>query len=99
MIATVGADLGLDVDNPLVRTMEDDFHCAANSQVLKDLHRRKDWNGLLEYALLLAETETAQRAQIRWLAKEAADAMAAGLQQWHLDAAAELLEAAREEPS
>lgn len=76
--------------NPLVHTMEAQFHAAANAAALRDLHRRGDINGLLEYALLLAEQEASQRSQIHWLAKEAA-APPSGIEQWHLDAANELL--------
>jgi hypothetical protein len=35
------------------------------------LHQRGDMNGLLEYALLLAELEASQRSQIHWLVREA----------------------------
>jgi hypothetical protein len=38
--------------------------CAA-------LHQSGDLNGLLEYALLLAESEASQRSQIHWLVREA----------------------------
>jgi hypothetical protein len=41
--------------NPLVHTMEARFHGAANASALRELHKRGDMNGLLEYALLLAE--------------------------------------------
>jgi hypothetical protein len=51
--------------------MEAQFHGAANASALRALHQRGDWNGLLEYALLLAELEASQRSQIQWLAKEA----------------------------
>lgn len=57
--------------NPLVHTMEARFHGAANASALKALHAKGDWNGLLEYALLLAESEASQKSQIRWLAIEA----------------------------
>jgi hypothetical protein len=43
--------------NPLVHTMEARFHGAANASALRALHKRGDMNGLLEYALLLAESE------------------------------------------
>jgi hypothetical protein len=43
--------------NPLVHTMEARFHGAANASALRALHQRGDMNGLLEYALLLAESE------------------------------------------
>jgi hypothetical protein len=46
--------------NPLVHTMEAQFHGAANASALRALHQRGDWNGLLEYALLLAELEASQ---------------------------------------
>jgi hypothetical protein len=57
--------------NPLVHTMEAQFHGAANASALRALHAKGDWNGLLEYALLLAELEASQRSQIRWLVSEA----------------------------
>ena len=56
--------------------MEAQFHAAANAAALRQLHANRDWNGLLEYALLLAEIEAGQRSQIKW----------------HLDAAKELLD-------
>jgi hypothetical protein len=57
--------------NPLVHTMEAQFHGAANASALRALHAKGDWNGLLEYALLLAELEASQKSQIRWLVGEA----------------------------
>jgi len=57
--------------NPLVHTMEAQFHGAANASALRALHSKGDWNGLLEYALLLAELEASQVSQIRWLVREA----------------------------
>jgi len=51
--------------------MEAQFHGAANASSLRKLHADKDWNGLLEYALLLAELEASQRSQIQWLTREA----------------------------
>jgi len=59
--------------NPLVHTMESQFHGAANASALRALHQRGDFNGLLEYALLLAESEASQRSQIHWLVLEASD--------------------------
>jgi len=77
--------------NPLIYTMEAQFHGAANASALRALHARGDWNGLLEYALLLAEQEASQRSQIHWLAQEAM--RSCSVQDWHLAAAKELLEA------
>jgi hypothetical protein len=57
--------------NPLTHTLESQFHGAANASALKALHQRGDINGLLEYALLLAESEASQRSQIHWLVREA----------------------------
>jgi hypothetical protein len=57
--------------NPLVHTMEARFHGAANASALRRLHKSGDLNGLLEYALLLAESEASQRSQIHWLVREA----------------------------
>ena len=57
--------------NPLVHTLEAQFHGATNARALRTLHKKGDINGLLEYALLLAESEASQRSQIKWLAKEA----------------------------
>ena len=59
--------------NQLVHTMEAQFHGAANASALRALHAKGDWNGLLEYALLLAELEASQKSQIRWLVREACD--------------------------
>ena len=59
--------------NPLVHTMEAQFHGAANASALRALHAKGDWNGLLEYALLLAELEASQKSQIQWLVREACD--------------------------
>jgi len=75
--------------NPLVHTMEAQFHGAANASALRELHKRGDINGLLEYALLLAEAEASQRSQIHWLAQEAM--RSCSIQDWHLAAAKELL--------
>lgn len=76
--------------NPLVHTMEAQFHGAANASALRELHKRGDMNGLLEYALLLAEAEASQRSQIHWLTKEAMTSRGS-IQPWHIDAAKELL--------
>ena len=57
--------------NPLVHAIKARFHGAANASALRELHKRGDINGLLEYALLLAELEASQRSQIHWLAREA----------------------------
>lgn len=43
------------------------FHGAANAKALRRLHEAQDWNGLLEYALLLAESEAYQKSQIQWI--------------------------------
>jgi hypothetical protein len=69
--------------------MEAQFHGAANAQALRELHKRGDWNGLLEYALLLAEQEASQRSQIKWLVSEAM--RSCSVHPWHLAAAEELL--------
>lgn len=75
--------------NPLVHTMEAQFHGAANANMLRQLHAAKDWNALLEYGLLLAEAEASQRSQIKWLMGEAM--RSCSIQDWHLAAAKELL--------
>ena len=75
--------------NPLVHTMEAQFHGAANAQMLRELHAAKDYNALLEYALLLAEQEASQRSQIKWLIAEAM--RSCSVEPWHLAAATELL--------
>ncbi len=80
-----------------MHTMEAQFHGAANAAQLRALHAAADWGGLLEYALLLAEQEASQRSQIHWLAQEASAALRTGLEQWHLDAAEELLRGRRRE--
>jgi hypothetical protein len=75
--------------NPLVHTVEAQFHGAANANMLRQLHAAQDYNALLEYALLLAEAEASQRSQIKWLAAEAM--RSCGISQWHMDAAKDLL--------
>lgn len=75
--------------NPLVHTMEAQFHGAANANMLRQLHAAKDWNALLEYGLLLAESEASQKSQIRWLTAEAM--RSCSIQDWHIQAAKELL--------
>jgi hypothetical protein len=75
--------------NPLVHTMEAQFHGAANARALRALHERKDWNGLLEYALLLAQQEASQKSQIQWLVREAM--RSCSIEPWHLAAADKLL--------
>jgi hypothetical protein len=77
--------------------MEAQFHGAANAAQLRALHAAADWAGLLEYALLLAEQEASQRSQIHWLVQEAAAVPPAGVEQWHLDLAEELLRGRRRE--
>lgn len=76
--------------NELIHTMENQFHGAANAATLRALHSQQDWNGLLEYALLLSESESNQRSQIKWLIQETLPSCG-GVQQWHLDLAKELL--------
>ena len=46
-------------------TLEEKLHGVANAHRLKELHRDKDYNALLEYALLLAESEAHQRCIAR----------------------------------
>lgn len=75
--------------NPLVHTVEAQFHGAANANMLRQLHAAKDWNALLEYGLLLAESEASQRSQIKWLITEAM--RSSSIEPWHLAAAQELL--------
>jgi hypothetical protein len=75
--------------NPLVHTIEAQFHGAANASMLRELHQQQDWNALLEYALLLAEQEASQRSQINWLVREAM--RSCSVEPWHLAAAEELL--------
>jgi hypothetical protein len=74
---------------PLVHTIEAQFHGAANANMLRQLHAAKDYNALLEYALLLAEQEASQRSQIKWLVGEAM--RSCSVEPWHLAAAQELL--------
>jgi hypothetical protein len=75
--------------NPIVHTMETQFHGAANAAHLRALHKNRDWNGLLDYALLLAEAEASGISKIQWLIREANRDN--GIQQWHQDLAAKLL--------
>jgi hypothetical protein len=76
--------------NPLVHTMEAQFHGAANANMLRQLHAAKDWNALLEYGLLLAESEASQRSQIKWLVGESMRSCGS-VEPWHAHAAQELL--------
>lgn len=76
--------------NPLVHTMEAQFHGAANANMLRQLHAAKDWNALLEYGLLLAESEASQRSQIKWLVGESMRSCGS-VEPWHVHAAQELL--------
>lgn len=76
--------------NEMVHTMENQFHGAANAATLRALHNQQDWNGLLEYALLLAESEANQRSQIKWLIQETVPSCSS-IKQWHVDLAKELL--------
>lgn len=76
--------------NPLVHTMEAQFHGAANANMLRQLHAAKDWNALLEYSLLLAEQEASQRSQIKWLVGESMRSCGS-VEPWHVQAAEELL--------
>lgn len=69
--------------------MEAQFHGAANANMLRQLHAAGDWNALLEYGLLLAESEANQRSQIKWLIAEAM--RSCSIEPWHLAAAEELL--------
>lgn len=74
--------------NPLVHTMEAQFHGASNMAALRALHKKGDINGLLEYALLLAEQEASQRSQINWLVRESM--RSCSVEPWHLAAARDL---------
>jgi hypothetical protein len=76
--------------NQLMHTMENQFHGAANAAALRALHNQQDWNGLLEYALLLSESEANQRSQIKWLIQEISTS-GRGIERWHFDLAKELL--------
>lgn len=69
--------------------MEAQFHGVANATALRQLHANQDWNGLLEYALLLADAEASQHSQIKWLMGEIM--LSRGIQEWHLNLAQELL--------
>jgi hypothetical protein len=79
-----------DMMNPLGHTLEAQFHGAVNAITLRQLHAAGDYNALLEYALLLADSEASQRSQIKWLAAEAMQ-QSRGISQWHMDAAKDLL--------
>jgi hypothetical protein len=77
-------------ENPLVHSIEAQFHGAANASMLRQLHADGQYTALLEYALLLAEQEASQRSQIQWLIREAASGGVPPVQQWHLEVAREL---------
>ena len=76
--------------NPLVARLEDEFHGQVNKAHLRALHSASDLNGLLEYALLLAEQEAAGRTKIHWLTGEAIR-QPAPVEQQHMDWARDLL--------
>jgi hypothetical protein len=77
-------------ENPLVHSIEAQFHGAANASMLRQLYADGQYTALLEYALLLAEQEASQRSQIQWLIREAANGGVPPVQQWHLDAVKEM---------
>ena len=77
--------------NLLATRLEDEFHKASNQARLKQLHAAGDWNGLLEYALLLTELETQARTTAAWFAKEAMSAPMPAVSDDHLRWARELL--------
>jgi hypothetical protein len=77
--------------NLLETRLEDQFHKASNQARLRDLHAARDWNGLLEYALLLVELETMERTKADWFAKEAMSAPVPAVSDEHLRWARELL--------
>jgi hypothetical protein len=77
-------------DNPLVHSIEAQFHGAANASMLRQLHADGQYTTLLEYALLLAEQEASQRSQIQWLIREAATSDVPPVQPWHSEVAREL---------
>lgn len=77
--------------NLLTTRLEDEFHKASNKARLRELHAAGDWNGLLEYALLLAELETQERTKSAWFAKEAMSAPMPAVCDDHLRWARELL--------
>ena len=77
-------------DNPLVQSIEAQFHGAANASMLRQLHADGQYTALLEYALLLAEQEASQRSQIQWLIREAAAGGVPPVQPWHFEIAREL---------
>jgi hypothetical protein len=64
--------------NPLHYRQEDQFIEASNSMKLKQLHRNRDYTGLLEFALLLNHQACSGNSKIRWLMKEALDAARPG---------------------
>ena len=76
--------------NPLVSRLEDEFHAQANRNHLRALHAARDLNGLLEYALLLVEQESAGRMKVHWLAKEAMR-QPVPVEQQHMDWARDLM--------
>jgi hypothetical protein len=62
----------------------------SNKAHLRALHAARDLNGLLEYALLLAEQEASGRIKIHWLAGEAMR-QPIPVEQQHMDWARDLL--------
>jgi hypothetical protein len=76
---------------PLTTRLEDAYRSRRNEASLRGLHAAGDWNGLLEYALLLAELEAHGRIKVDWMARDAMKAPMMPLNDEHLRWARELL--------
>lgn len=65
---------------------------------MRELYQKRDYTGLLEYPLLLAEQEACQRSQIQWLMREVITAPVGAVEPWHMAAAQELSEVLFDQP-
>lgn len=55
---------------PPVYRVEDQFIAEGHKRCLREMHNRGDHNGVLEYAVLLADQDATSRSKIAWLMKE-----------------------------
>jgi hypothetical protein len=55
---------------PLVYRVEDQFIAEGHKRCLREMHDRGDFNGVLEYAVLLADQDATSRSKIAWLTQE-----------------------------
>ena len=66
--------------NPVEQPLELSLKKEARHRELLDMHSKKEWDCLLDAAALLNDALYTQQVMNRWLAKEAADNLAAAWQ-------------------